>query len=93
MNLITLFMYLFAFKKDNSKGVLGNDNRFPPVTEENLMPKIVENYKKKILLDYLSSDSVNIYYKIKAINMFYGNNPKPLNLTGGGLFKDWNFEI
>ncbi len=54
MNLIGLLTYVFVFKNYKSKEMLGNDERFPLIQDKSLMPKIVENFQKKELLDYLS---------------------------------------
>ena len=94
MNLIGLLTYVFVFKNYKSKEMLGNDERFPLIQDKSLMPKVVENFQKKELLDYLSSENVTLINKINAINMYYGTNTvKPINLTNGGLLKDWDFEI
>lgn len=94
MNLISLLAYMFVFNNYKSKEWLGNDERFPLIEDKSLMPKVVENFEKKKLLDYLSSENTSLINKITAINLFYNTNiAKPFNLTNGGLFKDWDFEI
>lgn len=93
MNLILLFTYLFAFKNHKSKEWLGTDQRFPLKEDKTLMPKIIENFKKKELLNYLRSDNINILIKVDAINKFNNNTPKPFNLLNGGLLDKWDFEI
>jgi hypothetical protein len=92
MNLMVLFS-LFVLNNYKSKETSGNDERYP--TEEKItIKKFIENNQKKILLDYLKSDKVSIFYKIDTINIYYGNNiPKPFNLSKGGLLDDWNFDI
>ena len=92
MNLVSLLTYLFVLKKINNKS--GNDERYELVEDKSLMSKIIENYQKKELLDYLTSDKISIFNKIDSINKFYGTNiPKSFNLTSGGLFKDWDLEM
>ena len=94
MNLIILFTYLFKFKNYKSKELLGNDERFPLKEEKIFMPKIIENYKKKELLDYLRSNDINILIKVDAVNKFNNYNiPKQYNLSNGGLLDKWNFEF
>jgi hypothetical protein len=94
MNLIFILTYLFGLKNYKSKKTSGKDERHPLVEEKTIINKCIENNQKKILLDYLQSNNINIYYKINSINEFYGNNnPKPFNLSSGGLLDDWNFEM
>jgi len=93
MNLIKLLTYLFALKIDNYKERFGNDERHPLIEENLLLPKIIENYEKKGLLEYLQSNNVTTIYKIQKIKDFYGNSQQTVNLLNGGLLDDWNFEI
>ena len=72
MNLVSLLTYLFVLKKINNKS--GNDERYELVEDKSLMSKIIENYQKKELLDYLTSDKIIIFNKIDSINNFYGTN-------------------
>ena len=54
-----------------------------------LLNKIIENHKKKQLLNFLESDKNN-YIKINEINNFYGKNMFTGNISSGGLLDDWN---
>jgi hypothetical protein len=78
-------------------GKSGNDERLEHnemlVINDIEMKILLEINKKKKLLDFLQSNQ-NIHDKIDKINEFYRNNiPKQIDLSKGGLFKDWDFEI
>lgn len=89
-----IFMISLILKNKKSSEFLGNDERFPLIEEKNLISKIIENYKKKDLLDYLKSNNINILNKVNTINKVNNNNiPKSINLKSGGLLKDWDFEF
>lgn len=91
MFLIRLLTYLFISMIYKYQEKLGNDERKPLSDEKTLLPKIIENYEKKKLLDYLKLDNITDFNKIKKIYDFYGNNLNNMNLLNGGLFNDWNF--
>ena len=93
MNLIKIIMYLFVSNSNNLKDRFGYDERFSLTEDKTLIKNIVENYQKKELLEYLQSNKTNIIDKLNKIQIFYGNNPKQVNLSSGGLLDDWNFEI
>jgi len=88
-----LISYLFAFRNYKFQERLGYDERFPLTEDKTLIKKIIENHEKKELLVYLNSENVSIFDKINKISEFYGNMPKPMNISSGGLLDDWNFEI
>jgi len=101
LSLVIYYLFMFKnykFQKNtviNSKS--GNDERFEHneilVINDIEMKLLLEiNYKKKVL-DFLQSNQKSIFDKIDKINEFYGNGPKQIDLSQGGLFKDWNFEI
>jgi hypothetical protein len=88
----------YKFQKNtviNSKS--GNDERFEHneilVINDIEMKLLLEINDKKKVLDFLQSNQKSIFDKIDKINEFYGNSPKQIDLSQGGLFKDWNFEI
>ena len=92
-----LLIYLFIlksntvlFKTNKYEISSGNDDRYP-IIEEKTIEKIVENYRKKQLLDYLQSNKISIYDKINKINELNGNGPQSPNLLSG-LEDEWNNE-
>jgi hypothetical protein len=96
---LKLLIYLFTFKsnillfKTNKYQISsGNDDRYPVSEEKITIEKIVENYHKKNLLDYLQSNKISIHDKINKLNEFYGNGPQSPNLLSGGLQDEWNNE-
>ena len=91
MLVIKLLTYLFMSMNYKYQEKLGNDERKPFSDETTLLPKIIENYEKKKLLDYLKLDNITDFNKIKKIHDFYGNNLNNMNLLNGGLLNDWNF--
>jgi hypothetical protein len=71
---------------------LGNDER--PIKNNDVeIKRIIELNEKKKVLDFLQSNQKSIYDKIDKINEFYGNSPTQIDLSKGGLFKDWDFEF
>lgn len=93
MFLLILLNYLFIFQVRKYQERLGNDERYPLIDDRKETLKIIENFKKKELLEYLQSNNTNIINKINKVNEYYGKMPKPMNLFNGGLLEDWNFEI
>ena len=83
---------LNIFKKYEISEKSGMDER-PIKTNDLIIEKIPEMIIKKKLLDFLESDKHNIFEKVDKINEFYGNNiPEPIDISKGGLFKDWDSE-
>jgi hypothetical protein len=83
--------FIFQLRKYHER--LGNDERYPLIDDRKEMLKIIENFKKKELLEYLRYNNTNIINKMYKVNEYYGKMPKPMNLLNGGLLEDWNFEI
>ena len=86
-----IFCYLLMFNNCKFPEKSGNDER--PLINDIEIKRIIELNEKKKLLDFLQSDKKSIYDKIDKINEFYGNSPKQIDLSKGGLFKDWDNEI
>lgn len=101
LSLVLCYLFIlknYKFKKNialNSKS--GNYNRFENneilVINDIEMKLLFEINEKKKVLDFLQSNQKNIFDKMDKINEFYRNGPKQMDLSQGGLFKDWNFEI
>lgn len=87
MGLIKLLTFLFVFNSYKYEERLGYDERYPVIKEKLYLNKIIENFEKKELLNYLQSTEINTLDKINKINYFYrNNNIKPANLLHG---LDW----
>ena len=86
-----LFLYLFMFKNIKLNERLGNDER--SIINEIEMKRIFEINEKKKVLAFLQLNEKSIYEKIYKINEFYGYSPKQIDLSKGGLFKDWDSEF
>lgn len=78
--------------------ISGYDMRFPFVEEmdKDIIRKVETSFAKMRLLAYLENNKISINDKLFSITNFtkfekgtdYVN-----NITAGGLFKDWNFDI
>ena len=92
MNILHLF-YLFVFNNYKNEK-LGIDQRYPLVEDKTDLVNIIKNNNNKLLLDYLKSEDISIYDKIKKLDEFDNSNTiKPINIFKGGLFDNWDFEI
>ena len=61
--------------------------------DNELMIKIIENYRKKNILDKLQSN-ISIINKFKIAESFLNENVTyGCNMHAGGLFKDWDLEM
>ena len=58
--------------------------------------RIIENYEKMKTLRYLENENNSLNERIiiaEHYNRDHNNSPLVLNITKGGLMKDWDFEI
>ena len=73
----------------------GCDERYPIKQEESdEIKNIIDNYRKYELLNKLTSDNISTIEKLVLIEKeFESNQINAPNITSGGLFDDFNFEI
>ena len=98
MNLMFLISYLIELKNVRFNRKNGYDQRYNIIEDKSALKKIIENNEKKNVLNCLESNNVSLIYKLNKIDelnkLYYeDSDPKIGNLSKGGLFCDWNFEI
>jgi len=79
----------------------GCDERYPIKPDNSLeLKNIIDNYRKYELLNKLTSNQISKIDKLNLIernliesNLIERNQIKPLNITNGGLFDDFNFNF
>jgi hypothetical protein len=95
-----IFFYLFAtftfinkkLQEHEGMNYAKNDtiNGKPMPTLET----ITNNFQKQKLLHYLENKNINIHNKIAMIKQNISTDSvTTVNLTKGGLYDDWNFEM
>jgi hypothetical protein len=103
-----ILLFIMLFYKSNpykiKRNILSNkiiklrdgcDGRYP-IKEENSdeIKNIIDNYRKFELLNKLTSDKISTVDKLILIQKeFESNQINAPNITSGGLFDDFNFEI
>jgi hypothetical protein len=91
-----LSLYSEVIKYDWSsfnKTLEGIDERHPFTYEISITEtmRMKELYNKALLLRFLENPDISINNKIEKLNQFT-EKKYVVDLTAGGLFKDWNYE-
>jgi len=81
------------FLKKNNTFLNGTDSRYNEISVKNYteIDKIINNERKKRLLDSLTNPSISQKDKLKLLedNYILDNNIKVINILKGGLTRDW----